>query len=67
MNDLESAGEIIDKAKVGTIMALSDVIGLQQNIIDQLFLIISSVDTDLIDEHTLSQMKRAAEITNDYA
>ena len=66
MNDLESAGEIIDKAKVGAIMALSDVIVLQQNIIDQLYLTISSIDVDLIDEHTLAQMKRAAQITDDY-
>ncbi|MBQ7615675.1 MAG: hypothetical protein IJU77_11565 [Butyrivibrio sp.] len=67
MSDLESAGDIIDKAKVGTLMALSDAIVLQQNIIDQLYLTISSIDVDLIDEHTLAQMKRAAQITDDYA
>ncbi len=67
MSDLESAGDIIDKAKVGTLMALSDAIVLQQNIIDQLYLTISSIDVDLIDEHTLAQMKRAAQIADDYA
>jgi hypothetical protein len=67
MSDLESAGDIIDKAKVGTLMTLSDAIVLQQNIIDQLYLTISSIDVDLIDEHMLAQMKRAAQITDDYA
>lgn len=62
----ESAAGVVDHAKANTILALSDVIRLQQEIIDHLYLVISSVDTDLVDEHTLRQMKRATEISSDY-
>lgn len=62
----ESAAGVVDRAKANTILALSDVIRLQQEIIDHLYLVISSVDTGLVDEHTLRQMKRAAEISSDY-
>lgn len=66
MKNKESAQDIIARTKTGTIGALTDVIGLQQSIIDHLFLILSSVDPDAVDEQTLRQMKRAAEITDYY-
>lgn len=62
----ESASDVIARTKADTILALSEVIRLQEAIIDHLYLVISSVDTELVDEHTLRQMKRAAEITDDY-
>lgn len=62
----KAASEILAETKVDTIHALTDVVGLQQSIIDHLYLAISSVDVDLVDEHTLRQMKRAAEISDHY-
>ena len=62
----ESASDVIARTKADTILALSEVVRLQEAIIDHLYEVISSVDTDLIDDHTLAQMKRAAEITQDY-
>ena len=62
----ESAADVLARTKADTILALSEVIRLQEAIIDHLYLVISSVDTELVDEHTLRQMKRAAEITDDY-
>ena len=62
----ESASDVLARTKADTILALSEVIRLQEAIIDHLYLVISSVDTELVDEHTLRQMKRAAEITDDY-
>ncbi|MBP5163252.1 MAG: hypothetical protein ILP16_09800 [Spirochaetales bacterium] len=62
----ESASDVLARTKADTILALSEVIRLQEAIIDHLYLVISSVDTELVDEHTLRQIKRAAEITDDY-
>lgn len=62
----KAASDVLARTKADTIMALSEVIRLQEAIIDHLYLVISSVDTELVDEHTLRQMKRAAEITDDY-
>ena len=66
MKDKESAQDIIARTKTGTIGALTDVIGLQQSVIDHLFLVLSAVDPEAVDEHTLRQMKRAAEISEHY-
>lgn len=62
----KAASEIIAQTKVDTISALTDVVRLQQSVIDHLYLVISSVDAELVDEHTLRQMKRAAQISDFY-
>lgn len=62
----KAASEIIAQTKVDTIGALTDVVRLQQSVIDHLYLVISSVDAELVDEHTLRQMKRAAQISDFY-
>lgn len=55
------------KVKSDTVAALTDVTRLQASIIDQLYLLLSTIDKGMIDDHTLAQMKRAAEIKDYYS
>ena len=54
------------KVKADTVAALTDVNRLQSSIIDHLYMVLSTVDKGMVDDHTLAQMKRAAEITEYY-
>ena len=49
-----------------TVAALSNVVNLQQEVIDRLYLYICNIDEGAVDDYTLSQMKRAAQIAEDY-
>ena len=54
------------KVKADTVAALTDVNRLQSSIIDHLYMVLSTVDKGMVDDHTLAQMKRAAVITEHY-
>lgn len=56
----------VTKVKANTIAALTDVTRLQAAIIDQLYMVLCTVDEGMVDDHTLAQIKRAAEITDYY-
>ena len=56
----------VTKVKANTIAALTDVTRLQAAIIDHLYMVLCNVDGGMVDDHTLAQMQRAAEITDYY-
>ncbi len=58
---------VVLRVKADTVAALTDVTVLQASIIDHLYMVLSTVDKDMIDKHVLAQMKRAAEIREHYS
>lgn len=65
VKELEKELSLI-RLKADTVAALTDVTKLQASIIDHLYMMLCTIDKGMIDDHTLDQMKRAAEIGDHY-